>query len=324
MPTRIRGWFSPCARRRAVSSASGRGCAHAPRGAREVASGRRRRLGVPAAEVESPGGIAPPGAHRSRREPLDSPGPEAAVTPATTAILVIQPCGLGPLAGSSHQRWLTAETARMTRPLRSTRITGLHSYYEAVRPCAPHRYSAPRGFCRLGFSLPRTAAGQCCATGRPRAWDDRFTRSAPKPRPSSRHLHAGHRLANRQAPARLIPGEARTPGFDVIFEVTFDTSSVVRSRSPSWSTPAALTARLFPQRSPPRLLTAAARGGLRPPLQGGRGGPPAPQGQSLHLRCSTASDQPDLLHRASLLRFVFTPSPFPMATARDRAMLGTT
>src|SRR5207245_9246639 len=32
----------------------------------------------------------------------------------------------------------------------------------------------------------------------------------------SRHLHAGHRLASRQASARLIPGRALRPGFDVI------------------------------------------------------------------------------------------------------------
>ncbi len=33
----------------------------------------------------------------------------------------------------------------MTRPRRSTRITGLHRYHETVRPCAPHQYSTPRG-----------------------------------------------------------------------------------------------------------------------------------------------------------------------------------
>ena len=33
----------------------------------------------------------------------------------------------------------------MTRPRRSTRITGRHHYHEAVRPCAPHQYSTPRG-----------------------------------------------------------------------------------------------------------------------------------------------------------------------------------
>ena len=36
-----------------------------------------------------------------------------------------------------------------------------------------------------------------------------------EPRPRSRHLHAGHHLANQQAPARLIPGLQSIPGFDV-------------------------------------------------------------------------------------------------------------
>ena len=134
----------------------------------------------------------------------------------------------------------------MTSPRRSTRITGLHSYHEAVRPCAPHQYSTPRGFSRLGLSLPRTTAGHNSTTGRPRARDDRFTRSASKPRPSSRHLHAGHRLANKQAPARLIPGSGLHPVLMSSVHA-FDTSSVDRFRSPSWPTPAALRGATFPQ-----------------------------------------------------------------------------
>ena len=84
----------------------------------------------------------------------------------------------------------------------------------------------------------------------------------------------------------------------------FDTSSVDRLRSPSWSTPAALTARLFPRRSPPRLLTAAARGGLRPPPAGRprrttspeRPAPPSPMQHRIN--------QSDLLHRFLLVAFV--------------------
>jgi hypothetical protein len=44
---------------------------------------------------------------------------------------------------------------------------------------------------------------------------DRFPRSMQEPRPRSRHLHAGHHLANQQAPARLIPELQSIPGFDV-------------------------------------------------------------------------------------------------------------
>ncbi len=35
-------------------------------------------------------------------------------------------------------------------------------------------------------------------------------------RPGSRHLHAGHRLASKRTPARLIPGSFGHPGFDVV------------------------------------------------------------------------------------------------------------
>lgn len=49
--------------------------------------------------------------------------------------------------------WLASVVIRVTRPLRSTGITRRHHYYEAVRPCASPRYSAPCGVCRLGISL---------------------------------------------------------------------------------------------------------------------------------------------------------------------------
>jgi hypothetical protein len=154
----------------------------------------------------------------------------------------------------------------MTRPLRSTRITGLHSYHGAVRPCAAHRYSAPRGFGRLRISRPRPTAGST-ATGRPRAHGDRFPRSTPEPRPSSRRLHAGHHLTNQQAPVRLNPGATALPRFRCHLS-RFDTSSAVHSRSPSWPTPDALKGAPFPQRSAPRLLTDAPCGGLQPPPAG--------------------------------------------------------
>ena len=89
-----------------------------------------------------------------------------------------------------------------------------------VRPCAPHRYSLPHSSCCLGFSLPPRTAGQSCTTGPPQSRGDRFPRSAREPRPRSRHLHAGHHLANTQAPARLIPGKQRDPGFDVTHTLT--------------------------------------------------------------------------------------------------------
>ena len=47
----------------------------------------------------------------------------------------------------------------MVQPLRSTRITRLHRYYELIRPCAPRRYSQPRSSRSLGFSLLIGAPG---------------------------------------------------------------------------------------------------------------------------------------------------------------------
>ncbi len=39
-------------------------------------------------------------------------------------------------------------------------------------------------------------------------------------RPDSRRLHAGHHLANKRAPARLIPGLLGCPGFDATYLVS--------------------------------------------------------------------------------------------------------
>lgn len=103
----------------------------------------------------------------------------------------------------------------MTRPLRSARITGHRRYYEAVRPCAPRRYSAPRSCRCLGSSLLRPGDRGGPVNGR-RCRGDRFTRSAPEPELSSRRLYAGHRLGSRQVAPRLVPGERLPPGFDVV------------------------------------------------------------------------------------------------------------
>jgi hypothetical protein len=92
---------------------------------------------------------------------------------------------------------------------------------------------------------------------------DRFPRSMQEPRPRSRHLHAGHHLANQQAPARLIPGLQSIPGFGVnlflrhVISGSLALAFVIHTCRAHGAT--------FPRRSPPRPFTAAARGGLRPP-----------------------------------------------------------
>ena len=193
-------------------------------------------------------------------------------------------CGFGSLT------WLLPATPVDHQANPGNPAPSLHPRYRASPllragpSLRPARYSAPCSFRRLGCSLRRPVQHPA-GTAR----GDRFPRSAPEPEPSSRHLYAGHRLASQQAPARLVPGQRLDPGFD-------DTATL--STLHQWftyvrllgSTPDASRAP-FPQRSPPRLLTAAACGGLRPPPAG------RSRRANLHHRHSTASSDHDLLHR---------------------------
>jgi hypothetical protein len=75
-------------------------------------------------------------------------------------------------------------------------------------------------------------------------------------RPGSRRLHAGHRLANKRTPARLIPESFIHPGSDVV-----STFSTLRQRFALARLPdPCLTALTppFPHRSPQRSSTNAA------------------------------------------------------------------
>ena len=57
----------------------------------------------------------------------------------------------------------------MTRPRRSTRITRLHRYHEAVRPCSPHQYSTPCGSAAWSSPFherPRATTAPLAARGR--------------------------------------------------------------------------------------------------------------------------------------------------------------
>src|SRR5207237_1864654 len=74
----------------------------------------------------------------------------------------------------------------------------LHSYYEPVRQRAPRRYSVPHGFRRPGRSLSPPTPGQPY-----RGTPSHVPRKSS--RPGSRRLHAGHRLAGKRTPSRLIP-----------------------------------------------------------------------------------------------------------------------
>ena len=94
----------------------------------------------------------------------------------------------------------------------------------------------------------------------------------PAPAMSSRHLYTGHRRGHIQPAPRLRthrsgPLSRDHPQIPVSMPslFRFDASAVVHTCSSSHRTPAPLPARRQPQRSPPRLLTDAACGGLESP-----------------------------------------------------------
>ena len=93
----------------------------------------------------------------------------------------------------------------MTRPLGSTRITGLHRYYETARPCAPHRYSPPRGSAAWGSRFrmrPRASAAPLAARGR-------GTTGSPVPHRSPDQARATSMPDTAWPVGRLPPGSSR-------------------------------------------------------------------------------------------------------------------
>jgi hypothetical protein len=134
----------------------------------------------------------------------------------------------------------------MTRPLRSSPITGPSSLLRVGPPLCPASVPAPRGSAAWGSPFhqrPRATTAPLAARGRgttgshvPHQSPDqaRATSMPDTTWPVGRH------------PPGSIPGRAGCPVLMSSIAV-FDTSSVDRSRSPSWPTPDALTARLTPR-----------------------------------------------------------------------------
>ncbi len=141
-----------------------------------------------------------------------------------------------------------------------------------------------------------------------------------EPRPRSGHLHAGHHLANQQAPARLIPEPQRIPGFDAIYPVSTRHQWFACARLRDPHLPRSM-ARLFPRRSPPQLLTAAARGGLRPPPARRPRRATRPTGPGSSISCTA----PHLVIWSFYIQppsaFVFTPSRREQSRARAACSL---
>ena len=105
--------------------------------------------------------------------------------------------------------------------------------------------------------------------------------------------HAGRPLAEGTHPRAFVPEALYPSGFDAIVP-PIDASAVVHTRSSSRRPPDPLTAGLSPQRSPPRLLTGAACGGL--------GSPPARRTRRTYLHhWHSTVHAGDLLHRLTPL-----------------------
>ena len=114
--------------------------------------------------------------------------------------------------------------------------------------------------------------------------DNRFPRSTQEPEPTSRHLHAGCRAGSQQAAPCACPTVTTPPWFRHHL-YAFDTSSAVHLRSSLRFIPDRVSPDRFPARAPPRLLNAAAVGGLVPaPVRRHRGAFP-------HLLCSLAAQK---------------------------------
>ncbi len=173
----------------------------------------------------------------------------------------------------------------MSRPLRSTPITGASPLLRAGPPARAATVLNTSGFSRSVCSLSPTTPTR-----------RRQCRHAPSHvphssrRPGSRHLHAGHRLANNSGTRQTHPGIALRPRFRCRF-LNLDASTVVHSRSSSRSPPddspaafsSTLTTTVFSQRSSRWFDTI--------PRKDDAEGP-----QNLHLLCSKHFQASRLLH----------------------------
>jgi hypothetical protein len=80
-------------------------------------------------------------------EPLTDPDLNLSIHPARVTARRLPPSAEP--SGSSRFNPVGPSSTAMTHPLRSTGITPLRRYYEAVRPSPAHRYFRPRGWSRL-------------------------------------------------------------------------------------------------------------------------------------------------------------------------------
>src|SRR5215472_11173129 len=125
---------------------------------------------------------------------------------------------------------------RLTRPLRSSPITGLHRSYESVRPSAPHRYS------RLAVLA---------------AWTSPFTSERLVPAVPCNRLHPIHAFSTPAATRPVIRHLAGSSQkrFSPLVSTTLDILTTrpqkIYFRSSLGCTPARVFLALFLPRSPP-------------------------------------------------------------------------
>ena len=130
-------------------------------------------------------------------------------------------------------------------------LQGPHHYYEPVRRRSPATVLSPS---RLRAARDTPSPHPASRPGHIRARLLHVPRGSR--RPGSRRLNAGHRLASKRAPARLIPGSHGHPGFDATLSIS-TRHRTISFRSPSRSPPDAstgafsssLTTTVFSQRS---------------------------------------------------------------------------
>jgi len=147
--------------------------------------------------------------------------------------------------------------AEQRSPFAPAPLQSLRRYYGLLRPCAPRRYARPRGWSRLRlppFTPPIHSGrrdGAQVLTSVPKAWS---SFAPPTCRDAARAV-SGHPRADPGG--RVTPRFLTSPNPLSTLHHRFACARLSRPCLPG-SSP-----RRFPQRSPPRLLTAAACGGLR-------------------------------------------------------------
>src|SRR5680860_129688 len=118
-------------------------------------------------------------------------------------------------------RFLPGTLVDRTNNPRWSGAPSLHPHYRGFITTTNRSASTPR----VGTQHLTVSAAWCSSSYHPKPCERRY-RDLPSHVPcssrrsGSRRLHAGHHLASKRAPARLIPGPVVRPGFDVIFWVS--------------------------------------------------------------------------------------------------------